>query len=89
MPSFETLLFSFGVGLGVFASGVHKLEVKRLNQLLEQSQAELETLKLELERRKSPLRTNRSESATVSDIVHLLALQRRAVCAGEFTVGVT
>jgi hypothetical protein len=66
-PSFESLLFSFGVGLGVlFGSGPHKLEAQRLRQLLEETQANLETLNLELARRKSPGRTNVLDSTTVS-----------------------
>jgi len=68
VASFETLLFSFGVGLGVlFGSGPHKIEVKRLRQLLEEMQTNLEALKLELARRKSPARFNRDDPAMVSD----------------------
>ncbi|KAG0620219.1 hypothetical protein M758_4G198900 [Ceratodon purpureus] len=64
-PSFESLLFSFGVGLGVlFGSGPHKLEFQRMRQLLEETQANLETLKLELARRKSPGRANVFNSTT-------------------------
>ncbi|KAG0504518.1 hypothetical protein KC19_4G196200 [Ceratodon purpureus] len=64
LPSFETLLFSYGVTLGVlFASSQQKSEVKRLSQLLEETQAELEILKLELARKGSPSHTNRFDSA--------------------------
>lgn len=80
VASFETLLFSFGVGLGVlFGSGPHKIEVKRLSQLLDETQANLEALKLELARRKSPARSNRYNSVTVSDGRHLPAVYRRIV----------
>lgn len=80
MASFETLLFSFGVGLGVlFGAGPHKIEVKRLSQLLDETQANLEALKLELARRKSPARLNGYDSAMVSDGRHLPALYQRVV----------
>lgn len=61
--TFETLLFSFGVALGVlFGAGPHQMEVKRLNQLLDETQANLEALKLEPGTRESPARTNDSEA---------------------------
>lgn len=69
VASFETLLFSFGVGLGVlFGSGSLKSEVKRLSQLLEETQANFESLKLELSKRKSPAGMNSSDVASVNGL---------------------
>lgn len=74
-PSYEAVLFSFGVGLGVLlASGNHKAEVKRLTELLDMTQADLETLTMELSRRENPSRTNITHPASVSVIPHFIAL---------------
>lgn len=73
-PSYETVLFSYGVGLGVLlASGNHEAEVKRLMELLDKTQSDLENVTKELARRKSPPRTNRSDAPTVNEIPHVIA----------------
>lgn len=74
-PSVETLLFNFGLGLGVLlASSAHKLEMERVSRLLDLTQADLDTLKSELAKEKSPTRANRSDSAaTVRYVLHVLA----------------
>lgn len=66
--SFETLLFSFGLGLGVLlGAGPQKLEVEKLSQLLEETQMNLEALKSEFSRRKSPVHTNKNEALRESE----------------------
>jgi hypothetical protein len=64
LPSFETVLFSLGVGLGVLFASSQQSSAK----LLEETQLELQTLKLELARKESPSHTNRFDSANVSDL---------------------
>lgn len=57
------------MGLGVlFGSGSLKSEVKRLSQLLEETQANFESLKLELSKRKSPAGMNSSDVASVNGL---------------------
>lgn len=71
-PSYKTVLFSFGVGLGaLLASDNHEAEVKRLKELLDKTQADLENVTMELARRNSPRRTTRSDAPTVNEIPHV------------------
>lgn len=53
----------------LFGSGPHKIEALRLRQLLEETQANLESLKFELAKRESPSRTNLFNSTSVSDVL--------------------
>ncbi|XP_073389762.1 uncharacterized protein [Physcomitrium patens] len=67
--SFDTLVFIFGVALGVLiVSGSHRTEVNMLRKLLEEAQASVEGLKLELAKREGAVRNDRFDSASVSDI---------------------
>lgn len=69
MVSFDTLVFIFGVALGVLiVSGSHRTEVNMLRKLLEEAQASVEGLKLELAKREGAVRNDRFDSASVSDI---------------------